>query len=72
MEFTHINVSKYNYCYSDHQFSETTNDYPHHTEMYKYIKSYADKNELFKEIMFKTLVISVEGKKILLKKLDIK
>ena len=31
MKFTHINVSKYNYCYSDHPFLKKTNDYPHHS-----------------------------------------
>ena len=31
MKFTHINVSKYNYCYSDHPFPKETNEYPNHT-----------------------------------------
>jgi dimethylaniline monooxygenase (N-oxide forming) len=61
MAFTHINVSKYNYCYSDHQFPEETTDYPHHSEMQKYIRSYADKYELFDHISFNTEAVIVEG-----------
>ncbi|CAF0947517.1 unnamed protein product, partial [Brachionus calyciflorus] len=60
MEFTHINVSKYNYCFSDHSFPEDTTDYPHHSEMFKYIKSFADKHELYNEINFNTRVTRIE------------
>lgn len=64
MEFTHINVSKYNYCFTDHQFPNDAADYPHHSEMFKYIKSYAEKNELIgnnTKISFNTQVVLVEG-----------
>jgi dimethylaniline monooxygenase (N-oxide forming) len=61
MKFTHINVSKYNYCYSDHQFPSDVATYPEHTEMFNYIKSYADKHELYKNILFNTKLICVEG-----------
>lgn len=60
MAFTHINVSKHNYCYSDHSFPKDTTDYPHHSEMYNYIKSYADKNSLFDSISFNTEVVRIE------------
>jgi dimethylaniline monooxygenase (N-oxide forming) len=61
MAFTHINVSKYNYCYSDHPFPNDSSDYPHHSEMYKYIKSYSDRFELDEIIHFNTEVLSIEG-----------
>jgi dimethylaniline monooxygenase (N-oxide forming) len=61
MDFTHINVSKYNYCFSDHPFPTENTDYPHHTEMYKYIRSYAEKHSLFDNIIFNTKVIQLEG-----------
>lgn len=61
MDFTHINVSKYNYCYSDHPFPSDDTDYPHHTEMYKYVRSYVDKHKLFDDIRFNAKVLSLEG-----------
>lgn len=61
MEFTHINVSKYNYCFSDHPFSAEHVDYPHHSDMYKYVKSYVEKNDLFKSIRFNHEVLEVNG-----------
>jgi dimethylaniline monooxygenase (N-oxide forming) len=64
MEFTHINVSKYNYCFSDHPFPAENADYPHHSEMYKYVKSYADKHKLFENIKFNTKVVHLEGNSI--------
>ncbi len=60
MKFTHINVSKYNYCYSDHPFPKDSIDYPHHSEMYEYVKSYAKRFELYKQIEFKHEVIVLE------------
>lgn len=62
MECTHINVSKYNYCYTDHSFPASAADFPHHSEMFDYIKSYADKNELRKFIQFRNELVSIEGK----------
>jgi cation diffusion facilitator CzcD-associated flavoprotein CzcO len=55
------NVSKYNYCYSDHLFPDDAAEFPHHKEMYNYVKSYADKHSLFENIEFNTSVISVES-----------
>lgn len=61
MESTHINVSKYNYCYSDHSFDENVADFPHHSEMLNYIKSYARKYQLNKHILLNTQLLSIEG-----------
>ena len=61
MDFTHINVSKYNYCFSDFPFPDDTTDFPHHAEMYKYVKSYTEKHKLYDEIKFKTEVLQIEG-----------
>lgn len=61
MDFTHINVSKYNYCFSDYSFPEGTTDFPHHSEMYKYVRSYTENHGLFEKIKFKTQVLNVEG-----------
>ena len=62
MQFTHINVSKYNYCFSDHEFPSDTNEYPHHSEMFQYIKSYAQKHNLYENILFKFDVEIIESK----------
>jgi dimethylaniline monooxygenase (N-oxide forming) len=61
MDFTHINVSKYNYCFSDYPFPDETSDYPHHSEMLKYVRSYADKHRIIEKIKFKTQVLNIEG-----------
>ena len=61
MDFTHINVSKYNYCFSDHSFPADSVDYPHHSEMYKYVKSYTEKHQLYEQIEFRTRVTLVQG-----------
>ena len=61
MNFTHINVSKYNYCFSDHEFPKSAPDYPHHSEMYAYIKSYADRFKLFENMNFKHQIEQIEG-----------
>ena len=63
MDFTRINISKYNYCFADHPFPEETTEFPHHTQMFNYIKSYVEKHKLFDDIMFKTSVVLVEGSK---------
>ncbi len=55
------NVSKYNYCYSDHQFPAESATYPEHTEMFNYIKSYAEKHDLYDNILFNMSLISIEG-----------
>ena len=61
MDFTHINVSKYNYCFSDYPFPAESTDYPHHSQMYNYVKSYVEKHQLFENIKFNTKVIKLEG-----------
>lgn len=62
MRCTHINVSKYNYCFSDFPFPEDANDYPHHTEMAKYIINYAQHFNLPELIRFHTKVITISQK----------
>ncbi len=61
MNFTHINVSKYNYCFSDHPFPTGSVDYPHHTQMYDYVKSYVEKHHLYENIQFNHEVIQISG-----------
>jgi dimethylaniline monooxygenase (N-oxide forming) len=61
MKFTHINVCKYNYCFSDHPFPQATTDYPHQEAMFDYIKSYVDKHSLEVKIQFNSEVLQVEG-----------
>ncbi|XP_062588852.1 flavin-containing monooxygenase 5-like [Saccostrea cucullata] len=60
MRFTHINVSKYNYCFSDFPFPDDVPDYPHNTDMAKYIKDYAAHFDLGKHIKFFTKVTKLE------------
>ncbi|KAH9490256.1 Cyclopentanone 1,2-monooxygenase (CPMO) [Bulinus truncatus] len=60
MKCTHINVSKYNYAFSDFPFPENVPDYPHHSDMAQYIKDYADKFQLMQLIHFNTKVVSVD------------
>lgn len=62
MRCTHINVSKYNYCFSDFPFPEDATDYPHHTEMAQYIINYAQHFKLPEIIRFHTKVISISQK----------
>ncbi|XP_025079569.1 dimethylaniline monooxygenase [N-oxide-forming] 5-like isoform X2 [Pomacea canaliculata] len=59
MRCTHINVSKYNYCFSDFPFPEDVADYPHHSDMAKYIVNYAQHFNLVELISFHTIVTSV-------------
>ena len=56
MSFTHINVSKHNYCFSDYPFPDDTPDYPSHEQMASYINSYAEHNRLRERIAFGTEV----------------
>ena len=58
--FTHINVSKYNYCFSDFPFPKDTVEFMHHKHIHDYVRAYADKHDLFRSIVFKTQVILVE------------
>ena len=35
--------------------------HPHHSEMLKYVRSYADKHMIIEKIKFKTQVLNIEG-----------
>lgn len=60
MRFTHINVSKYNYCFSDFPFPDKAPDYPHNTDMANYIVDYMKHFNIQECIRFHTKVIGVE------------
>ncbi|KAK7090381.1 flavin-containing monooxygenase 5-like [Littorina saxatilis] len=62
MRCTHINVSKYNYCFSDFPFHKEATDYPHHSEMAQYIVDYTKNFKLQEIIRFNTKVISLTQK----------
>ena len=61
MQSTYINISKQNYCYSDHPFDDNVPDFPHHTVMLDYIRSYARRFMLEKHINFEKEVLFVDG-----------
>jgi dimethylaniline monooxygenase (N-oxide forming) len=61
MSFTHINVSKYNYCFSDYPFPDESVEFMHHTHIYDYVKSFCQKHKLFDYMCFKNEVVMVEG-----------
>jgi hypothetical protein len=54
--FTHINVSKQNYCFSDFPFDDSVPDYPHHTQMLQYLEAYAARFDLLPHIHFNCTV----------------
>ncbi|KAL3846575.1 hypothetical protein ACJMK2_017551 [Sinanodonta woodiana] len=60
MRCTHINVSKYNYCFSDFPFPDNVPDYPHNTDMAQYIRDYMIHFKLDKLIKFNTKVFKIE------------
>ncbi|RUS78357.1 hypothetical protein EGW08_013877 [Elysia chlorotica] len=60
MKFTHINVSKYNYAFSDFPFPDGVPDFPHQSDMCQYIRDYADHFGLTKLVEFHVKVTSVE------------
>lgn len=60
MRFTHINVSKQNYCFSDFPFPDDTPDFPSHVDMAEYIKNYAKHFDLNKHIEFNSKVVKME------------
>ncbi|KAL8596001.1 hypothetical protein ACOMHN_018313 [Nucella lapillus] len=62
MRCTHINVSKYNYCFSDYPFPDHVTDYPHHTEMAQYIVGYAQHFKLLDFIRFHSKVTRITQK----------
>ncbi|XP_064614834.1 LOW QUALITY PROTEIN: flavin-containing monooxygenase 5-like [Liolophura sinensis] len=62
MRFTHINVSKHNYCFSDFPFPEHAPDYPHHSDMAQYIRDYTSHFKISELIQFQTKVIDLEKK----------
>jgi dimethylaniline monooxygenase (N-oxide forming) len=57
--FTHINVSKHNYCFSDFPFEDSVPDYPHHSQMLRYLEAYASNFRLLPHISFRTTVQSL-------------
>ncbi|XP_072034242.1 flavin-containing monooxygenase 5-like [Amphiura filiformis] len=60
MRFTHINVSKQNYCFSDFPFPDDVPDFPHNTDMAKYIVDYTMQNKLNEVIRFETQARKLE------------
>ena len=63
MSFTHINVSKHNYAFSDFPFADEVPDYPHHTHMNAYINSYVDHFNVRPHIRFNRHVASLAAAK---------
>ena len=61
--FTHINVSKYNYCFSDFPYPEKQAEFMHHKQIYDYVKAYTDKHKLLEYTKFYSEVILVEEMK---------
>ena len=61
MNFTHINISKYNYCFSDFSFPDNQAEYMHHKQIYNYAKAYMEKFGLFDFVKFNNDVTLVEG-----------
>jgi dimethylaniline monooxygenase (N-oxide forming) len=53
-------VSKYNYCFSDFPFPDDTPDYPHNTDMAKYIVDYVQNFNLEDDIRFRRKVLDIE------------
>lgn len=53
-------MSKHNYCFSDFPFPDDVPDYPSHTHMADYIKSYAKHFGVSKHICFNTKVVKIE------------
>jgi len=60
MRFTHINVSKYNYCFSDFPFPDDAPDYPHNADMASYIVDYVNHFKISELIKFNRKIISVK------------
>ena len=59
MKFTHINVSKHNYCFSDFPVPDDVPDYMHHSHMTKYINDYVDHFDLRRHVRFNTSVVEL-------------
>ena len=66
--FFFSNVSKYNYCFSDYPFPDDVPDFPHHSQMAKYVNDYTTHFGLDKIIKFqmRVILLSKSGKKCLL------
>ncbi|CAF0901430.1 unnamed protein product, partial [Brachionus calyciflorus] len=60
MSFTHINVSKYNYSFSDYQFPKESVEFMHHSHIYEYAKSYMKMHNLYDYTKFNHQVILLE------------
>ncbi|XP_067948329.1 flavin-containing monooxygenase 5-like [Watersipora subatra] len=57
MECTHINVSKYNYAFSDFPFPDDCTEFPHHSTMASYIDKYVEHFGLYNHIEYRTKVL---------------
>ena len=60
MRFTHINVSKQNYVFSDFPFPDDVPDFPHHSQLIKYIRDYASHFKLRKHIWTNCMVVNIK------------
>ena len=60
MRFTHINVSKQNYVFSDFPFPDDVPDFPHHSQLLKYFRDYATQFKLMKHIWTNCIVVSIK------------
>ncbi|XP_072180490.1 flavin-containing monooxygenase 5-like [Diadema setosum] len=60
MRFTHINVSKQNYCFSDFPFPDNVPEFPHNRQMAQYIADYTTNFKLQECIKFHRKVTRVE------------
>jgi len=56
MSFTHINVSKHNYSFSDFPFPDDVQDYPHWSQMAQYVNDYVDHFKIRPHIRFRQTV----------------
>ncbi len=56
----HLISSKTQTQYTDFPFPESYPDYPHHTQVLEYLRSYARRFDLMRHIRFNTEVVSVE------------
>jgi dimethylaniline monooxygenase (N-oxide forming) len=61
MSFTHINVSKYNYAFSDFPFPEDSVEFMHHKHIYDYLKSFMQNFKLDQHCHFQHEVVLIEG-----------
>ena len=56
----HTNTSKHTLAFSDYPLPETSQDFPHHTAVLRYLREYADHFGLQQYIQFNTVVEALE------------